>query len=68
MMAGVLANFGRTVRLYCPYGPHFPLDAIWMVSSTSQFAAAWDGVEHDNEPLGSGRLLRYFVVEKILCV
>ena len=57
----------QTVRLYCPYGPHFPLDAVWMASSTSQFAAAiaYDGIEDDNEPLGSGTLLRYFVVEKI---
>jgi len=27
-------------RLYCLYDPHFPLDAVRMASSTSQFAAA----------------------------
>jgi len=26
-------------RLYCPYGPRFPLDAVRMASSTSRFAA-----------------------------
>ena len=47
----------RTVGLYCLYGARFPLDAVWMASSTSWFAAAiaWDGIEDDNEPLGSGR-------------
>jgi len=49
----------QTVGLYCPYGPRFPLDTvwIWMASSTSRFVAAiaWDGIEDDNEPLGSGR-------------
>jgi len=27
-------------RLYCPYGPGFPLDAVRTASSTSGFAAA----------------------------
>jgi len=27
-------------RLYCPYGPGFPLDAVRTASSTSRFAAA----------------------------
>ena len=47
----------RTVGLYFPYGARFPLDAVRMASSTSRFAAAiaWDGIEDDNEPLGSGR-------------
>jgi len=27
-------------RLYCPYGPRFPLDAVRMASSTSRLAAA----------------------------
>ena len=30
----------RTVGLYCPYDPRFPLDAVQMASSTSRFAAA----------------------------
>ena len=29
----------RTARLYCPYGPRFPLDAVQM-ASTSRFAVA----------------------------
>ena len=60
----------QTVRLYCPCGPCFPLDAVRMASSTSRFAAAiaYEGIEDDNEPLGSGRLLQYFVVEKSSCV
>ena len=44
-----LPSSARTVRLeYCPYGPRFPLDAVRMASSVSQFAAAiaWDD---DNE-------------------
>jgi len=46
-----------TVGLYCPYGTCFPLDVVWGGSSTSQFAAAiaWDGIEDDNQPFGSGR-------------
>ena len=74
MMAGIglLANFGPNSQdySYCPYGPRFPLDAIRMASSTSRFAAAiaYDGIEDDNEPLGSGRLLRCLVVEKNSCV
>ena len=57
-------------RLYCLNGPRFPLNAVRMASSTSQFAAAiaQDGIEDDNEPLGSGRLLQCFVVEKNSCV
>jgi len=37
-----------------------------MASSTSRFAAAIAlyGIEDENEPLGSGRLLMYFIVEK----
>ena len=48
----------QLIRLYCPYGPRFPLAAVRMASSTSRFAAviAWDGIEDDSEPLGSGRL------------
>ena len=57
----------QIVRLYCWYGPRYPPDAVQMASSTSQFAAAiaLDGIEDDNEPLGSGRLLQYFVIGKI---
>ena len=35
-----LPILARTVRLYCLYGPRFPLDAIQMASSTSRFAAS----------------------------
>ena len=41
MMTGIcLPILARTVGLYCPHGAHFPLDAVWMASSTSQFAVA----------------------------
>jgi len=52
-----LLILARKVGLYCLYGARFPLDAVLMASSTSQFAAAntWDDIEDDNEPLGSGR-------------
>jgi len=54
MMAGIVVKFGPNSRTILPIWPTFPPDAVWMASSTSQFAAvtAWDD---DNKPLGSGR-------------
>ena len=51
----------QIVGLYYTYGPHSPLNAVRM-ASTSRFAAAiaWGGIEDDSEPLGSGR--PYFLV------
>ena len=45
------------VRFLCVRESHGMLDAVRMVSSASQLAAAiaWDGTEDVNEPLGSGR-------------
>jgi len=65
-----LPILAQTVKQYYPYGPRFPLDVVQMASSTSLFAAAiaWDGIENDNKPLGSGRLLWSFVFEKNLCL
>ena len=59
----ILAHFARTVL---PIWPTFPLDAVQMASSTSQFAAAiaYDGIEDDSEPLGSGILLWYSLLKK----
>jgi len=51
-----LPILAQTARLYCPYGPCFPLNAVWM-AFTSWFAVAiaCDCIENDNNALGSGR-------------
>jgi len=52
-----LPILAQTVGLYGSYALCFPLDSVRMASSTSRFAApiARNGIEDNNQPLGSGR-------------
>ena len=52
----------RSSGLYLPYGPRFFLPLLFIASWTSRFALAiaWEGIQSDSEPFGSGNPSRGF--------
>ena len=67
MMVGVLANFSPNSQIILPIWPAFPTrcgtDGFFYLPICI-YSNCPGCFEDDNKPLGSGRLLRYFIVEK----